>query len=54
MKRPMETNRLETGPPMAKRLCLEGSKQLVPETIPVVATSPGTITSDPALPGTRS
>ena len=51
MKRPMETNRLETGPPMAKRMCLEGSRQLVAETIPIVSTSTGTVTPNLARPG---
>ena len=51
MKRPMETNRLETGPPVAKRLCLDGSKQVVSPAIPTVTTSAGTITSTPVSRG---
>ena len=51
MKRPMETNRLETGPPVAKRLCLDGSKPVVSPAVPTVTTSKGTITSTPVSTG---
>ena len=51
MKRPMETNRLETGPPVAKRMCLAGSKQVVSPAIPTVTTSAGTVASTPVPTG---
>ena len=46
MKRPMETNRLETGPPIAKRMCLDRAKHSHAPTVPTnIAISTGTIIS---------
>lgn len=51
MKRPMETNRLETGPPVAKRLCPDRTKRMNALAVRSVTSSTGTTAPPPAPQG---